>query len=207
MKMPARFVLLGLCAVIAGCSSVPLGTMWKLSRMGPEAILEANPVEVRAAVRSHRSLLDVEGFARGSFHVGVQSESLGDRDWWFSLEDVSAVDALRLESPPPDQRWRVYRVVAEQLSEFQSMQRQLTTLIEQFDTTEGENSLSLRVSFPRESWLEAIDSLSADQSGSFDLKIDYRVDLQLDAGEGFFTLLRDDTFDLRPILEYGNDDL
>jgi hypothetical protein len=175
--------------------------------MGPEAILEANPVDVRAAVRSHRRLLDVEGFAKGKLYVGVQSETLGDRDWWFSLEDVSAVDALRLERPAPDQRWRVYRVAAEQLSEFQSMQRQLTTLIEQFDTMEGENSLSLRVSFPRESWLEAIDSLSGDPSGSFDLKIDYRVDLQLDAADGFFTLLRDDAFDLRPILEYGNDDL
>jgi hypothetical protein len=205
MTMLGRIAVIGLCVVIAGCSSVPLGTMWKLSRMGPEAILEANPVEVRAAVRSHRGLLDVEGFATGALHVGVQSEVLGDRDWRFELDDVSTVDALRLERPPPDERWRVYRIAAEQLSEFQSMQQELTTLVPQFETVEGEHALSFWVSFPRESWLEGIDSLSDGQSGDFDMEIAYRVDIQFDAADGFFTLLREDEFDLSWILEYGND--
>ncbi len=87
------------------------------------------------------------------------------------------------------------------------MQQELTTLIEQFETVEGGHALSLRVSFPRESWLEGIESLSEGRSGSFDTEIGYRVDIQLDAADGFFTLLRDDELDLSPILEEGNDSL
>ena len=49
-----RRALLALAALVAGCTSVPLSTMWRLRNFGPDQLLALEPTELRAAARVDR---------------------------------------------------------------------------------------------------------------------------------------------------------
>lgn len=207
MRRTCGWPVLLAAVVLAGCSSVPLGTLWKLSRMGPEALFEAEPVEIRAAARSERWFLDRPGFDTGVLEVALESPSVGDRDWSFVLDEVSDREAWRLEPAPDGQRWRVYRIALDDLEAFQGMQRDLPALVEAAKASEGENRFSIAVHFGTDAQRQAEDADSAEsEAPTRSTVVPYRVDLQLDEDEGFFTLLRDDDLEVSMLGEEATDD-
>ena len=192
-----------IAGLLAACSSVPLGTMWKLSRMGPEALFEADPTSIRAAARSERWFLDQPGFDAGTLKVEIRSPSVGDRDWSFALEEVSDREAWRLDPAPAGQRWRMYRIAPSDLEAFQGLQRELPDLIEAAKASEGQNRFSLSVQFGTDALRDALADAEAMREPDSVRDVPYRVDLQLNEEDGFFTLLRDDDLEV-PIHSDGD---
>ncbi|MGK7294451.1 MAG: hypothetical protein ACNS61_01330 [Candidatus Wenzhouxiangella sp. M2_3B_020] len=202
MTARSRAIAAGLLMFfVAGCGSIPLGTMWKMARMGPEALFEADPEQVRVAVMSESWALDAENFDWGALSFELDLAEAADREYSFILHDVSSREALRLDDPPAAQRWRVYRVRPEDLERFQRMQRELPEVLQ---SVNGEgNSFSIAVSFlgkrDPEEWLakdwvpstDGFDPLEDERLSQREIR--YRVDLQLTEDDGFFPLIREST--------------
>lgn len=185
-----RLLLLGTSCLVAGCASMPLGTMWKLSRMGPEALIEANPVDIRAAARSDRWFLDGPGFDSGTLEVALRTAENEDREWRFLLQETSGAESWQLDPPSPEQRWRIYRIAPDDLQSFQLLQREMPALIEAAKAGTGANEFSLSVKFGAQQQ-EADPVPVASNPVTCTDSAAFRVDLQLDAAAGFFTLLRE----------------
>lgn len=196
-----------LALVLAACGSIPLGTMWKMYRMGPGALYETDPEQVRVAVMSEDWVLNGERFDWGVFTVDLELNESGTYSYKFILDDVSRLELAKLKSAPRDRRWRVYRITPEDLEAFQAMQAELSTVQARID--EGESgSLQLGVYFmggrDREIWRNAIedDTITyksedpadpAEREQLDQREIPYRIDLQLKAEDGFFTLIKEST--------------
>lgn len=189
--MLGRIAVIGLCAWIAGCSSVPLGTMWKLSRMGPEALYEADPEEIRAAVLSEEWFLDGPSFDQGALRAELRSVLHGDRTWEFKLEETSAREAWQLPEPADGQRWRIFRITESELVEFQDLQRRLPDMLERSQSEDDEGGFSLSVQFMSDELEASIERMAEDGVVMRTETIEFRIDLKLAAEDGYFTLLND----------------
>lgn len=189
MRLFRLLLLLGASCLLAACASMPLGTMWKLSRMGPEALIEANPADIRAAVRSDRWFLDGPGFDHGTLRVGLRTAQNGEREWTFQLEETSSADDWRLDSPSPEQRWRIYRIAPDDLQSFQLLQQEMPALIDAAKADTGTNEFSLAVNFGAQQQADPVPASST--AATCTEAVAFRVDLQLDAAAGFLTLLRE----------------
>lgn len=195
--------------MLAACGSIPLGTMWKMYRMGPEALFETDPTEVRVAAMSESWVLDRERFDWGMLTVDIEIGGTAEHDWSFILDDVSNIESQKLKPAPDDRRWRVYRIREADLELFQQMQAELPQLLALADSPEeqegvdGENSFTIGVAFlgdrdqdewashKGESWREPVDP---DELEELDQReIPYRLDLQLFADDGFFPLIKEST--------------
>lgn len=208
--MKSRLVATCLLFVfLAGCGSIPLGTMWKMYRMGPEALYETDPTDVRVAVKSDNWVLDREKFDWGIMGVDLEIVGAVKRDWEFVLEDVSDVEIRKLRSAREGQRWRVYRIRESDLESFQNMQAELPELLKLAEKDEGnaeaeeKNTFQIGVAFlgdrDPEVWLSKdretySETLSPSEIEELDQrKIPYRLDLQLFADDGFFPLIKEST--------------
>jgi len=204
--------LAAICLVsllLSACGSIPLGTMWKMYRMGPEALYETDPTDVRVAAMSENWVLDRARFDWGALNVDVEIAGAASRDWSFILEDVSSVELRKLKTPPEGRRWRVYRIAESDLESFQQMQVELPDILALAENqagqedAEGKNSFTIGVSFlgdrDQEEWAsqtwesqgETLDP--ADMEELDQREIPYRLDLQLFADDGFFPLIKEST--------------
>lgn len=113
------FVLLAL--ILTGCAAIPLGTMWKMYRMGPEGVLNANPSEVRAAVLSDSWFLDSKNFEEGRLKLEMRRADESMESFEFVLESVSGEEHFGFDRPGPGQRWRVYAIKRDELEAFQPL--------------------------------------------------------------------------------------
>ena len=187
----AVMALLGL--VLAACGSIPLGTMWKMYRMGPEGLLDANAEEVRAAVLSETWLIDSKSFDEGRLALELTRADESSESFAFLLEDVSVREQLQLGSPGPGQRWRVYAIEAGDLQPFQQMQRQLAVWLETEEFKGGSMHLAVNFDGAMEEASPASSEAAASEGGSepYPEEVQFRIDLKLQNEEGFFPLVRD----------------
>ncbi|MEX2499591.1 MAG: hypothetical protein WD397_12045 [Wenzhouxiangellaceae bacterium] len=204
--MKTRITVIALLAlVLGGCGSIPLGTMWKMYRMGPEALYETDPTHVRVAAMSENWVLDRERFDWGALTVDVRIAGAASHDWAFVLEDVSRVELQKLNAAPDGQRWRVYRIRETDLESFQQMQAELPGVLENAEQSdgEGENTFQIGVSFlghrdqdewASKTWKSQGESVDPSELEELDQReIPYRLDLQLFPDDGFFPLIKKST--------------
>lgn len=206
----SRFAAIMLLALLlAACGSIPLGTMWKMYRMGPEALFETDPTHVRVAAMSEGWVLDRKRFDWGVLAVKVDLAGAGRHDWSFMLEDVSSVELKKLKTAPEGRRWRVYRICESDLESFQQMQAGLPGALESARQgegrggREGENSFQISVAFlghrnqdewASKSWVPQGASRDPAELEELDQReIPYRLDLQLFPDDGYFPLIKEST--------------
>lgn len=204
--MRSQFVIIVFLAVLlAACGSIPLGTMWKMYRMGPEALFETDPTHVRVAAMSENWVLDRKRFDWGALTVNVKIAGAASHDWSFVLEDVSSVELQKLKTAPEGQRWRVYRIREADLESFQQMQAELPDVLEtaEHSDVEGENTFQIGVSFlghrdqgewASKTWKSQGETVDPSELEELDQReIPYRLDLQLFPDDGFFPLIKKST--------------
>ena len=192
-----RVLIIVLGVLQAGCSSVPLGTLWKLSRIGPEALYEANPEEVRAAVKSAEWFLEGPSFDQGVLLAELRSALHGDRSWKFTLEETSAREAWQLPEPSVGQRWRIYRIAEAELAEFPAFQRIFSELIDRSRAEDDEGGFSLSVRFANDEQETARSESATAEVVSRTETVEFRIDLKLAAEDGYFTLVNDHEMDVQ----------
>lgn len=203
----SRLAAVAVLALLLGaCGSIPLGTMWKMYRMGPEGLLASNPGEVRAAVLSESWFLDGESFDSGRLEIEMTRADDSVESFSFGLAELSGLGPLQLEPAGPGQRWRVYAIEKHQLADFQAMQRQLFGWLES-DEFEG-GGMSVAVWFDGKSDDESPGGsepahgddveeeaprhpVPVDDTRAYPDEVLFRVDLQLREDEGFFPLIRE----------------
>lgn len=193
-----RLILLTLATfTLAACASVPLGTMWKMKRLGPEGLSQVDAAEVRAAIQTEESLLEI---LNPSLSVSLSNNDEILHEYSFSLEDVASRYLHRLSREDQSRAWRIYKIRDAEQSDFRAMQRELYAW---HDSDEGrDGTINLLVSLFDASMYEdgdgddppsdeeEIERMKA-VMGQWALKGPImRVDLQLFADDGFFTLLK-----------------
>lgn len=174
MKRRAVVALGALAAVAAGCTSVPLSTMWRLRNFGAEQLFALDPTELRAAARvdSRATMRNV------TISVDVEPpDGTVRRTYVIPLEQPTA-DA-RLERAPADRRWYAFALSPKGLAEYQRIKREYGSL-------------------PKGS--SAIVRIAAADDGSVPPALmrafPLRVDVLLDPAEGYFTMISETTLDL-----------
>jgi len=195
--------------LLTACGSIPLGTMWKMYRMGPEALFETDPTDVRVAAMSESWVLDRERFDWGALTVDVEIAGTAGHEWSFILDDVSNVELRKLKTAPEGRRWRVYRIREADLESFQQMQADLPDVLALAESREGqddaeeENSFQIGVAFlgnrdqdewASQEWESQGETVDPGELEELDQReIPWRLDLQLFADDGFFPLIREST--------------
>ncbi len=187
------FACVLLALILTGCASIPLGTMWKMYRLGPEGVLNAKPSEVRAAVLSDSWFLDNKNFDEGRLELELRRADDSMESFSYVLESVPGEEYFGLDRPGPDQRWRVYAIKRDDLEAFQSMQSQLVGWLDTEEFKGG--SMSIAVKFDRGADGEAgsteLGDDVVDDPGSHPEEVRFRIDLRLIENEGYFTLIRE----------------
>lgn len=187
-----RFCLCLLSVMLTACASVPMGTMWKMKRLGPEGIIQTSPEGVRAAVLSEAEFLDRASFKNGELSFTLIRPDNTEHSYNFELVDTTDRELRRLDPAPPDQRWRVYAVNPAQYPQYNAMQRAMNAWYQE-DELKG-STLRLNVDFgladtdqdeSKQPWSERGVASQEERT------IPFRVDLQLDPAEGYFTLIND----------------
>jgi hypothetical protein len=172
MKRRALLAL-AVATVAAGCTSVPVSTLWRLRSFGPDQLFALDPKDLRAAARvdSRATIqrvtltLDIEppdGAARRTYRLPL---------------DQPASDP-RLEPPPPDRRWFAFALSSQGLAEYQRIKREYAAI------PKGSKG-TLRISSEE-------GSVPPVQARAFPA----RLDVLFDPREGYFTLIRETRLDL-----------
>ena len=171
------FVVIALLA-IAGCTSIPLATMWKLRDFTVESFFAKDPAQLRVAVQVDKTMR--RGPDSPKIDIRVKAASTKPICYAFALDpvDASAKSELILERPAPDRRWYVFALSPEGIDAFRKAQRELK--IKQQEQTE----IALNITLAKV--LEP-----ATDGAPFPL----RIDLALDRVDGYFTLIRETTVD------------
>jgi hypothetical protein len=169
-----RRALLALVALTAGCTSVPIATLWRLRNFGPDQLFALDPTELRAAARvdSRATMRNV------TISVDVEPNDGATRRAYVIPLEQPASDA-RLERAPADRRWYAFALSPEGLAEYQRIRREYGSL------PKGSRG-TVRIAAKDDG------SVPPALMRAFPL----RVDLLLDPAEGYFTLISETTLDL-----------
>lgn len=98
------FVVLSVL-LLGACATVPLKTAWKMRKVTPETLLEAEPGEVRAAVQlDRRSELDV---SNTTVDMVFQGKEGPDKEFAIPLRSLTKGESVHVELPdaPPGRYW------------------------------------------------------------------------------------------------------
>jgi hypothetical protein len=158
---------------LAGCLSVPVSTMWKLARFDRAALLAIDPKDLRAA-----ALID----QRATMKDVTMKVTLGPKDgtpveYQVLLTEPINRDA-RLAAAPKGRRWEIFALTPDGQRDFLRMREAALKM-------PAGSSLRLQLS-AREG------NVPPELTRRFPL----RLDLVLDAKEGWFTVLKDTELDL-----------
>lgn len=169
-----RRALLAVALLLAGCSSVPLSTMWRMRSFDADQLFALDPTELRVAAR-----VDERAVMRNatlSLDIDPADKS-GRRAYVIPLEQP--VSDPRLERAPADRRWFAFALSKQGLAEYQRIKQEYRSI------PKGSRS-TLKI------------SASDDGTIPPDLKRDFplRVDVLLTPAEGYFTLIRETRLDL-----------
>jgi hypothetical protein len=169
-----RRALLALALLAAGCTSVPVSTMWRLRSFNAEQLFALDPAHLRAAARvdARATMTNV------TITLEVEPpDGSARRTYLIPLE--RPVDDPRLERPPADRRWFAFALSQPALAEYQRIKREYAAV------AKGSRG-TLKIA--------AADggTIPPDLKRAFPL----RVDVLLDPAEGFFTLISETKLDL-----------
>lgn len=174
MRPQRRRVVGALALLAAGCSSVPLTTMWKFARFDRDAFLAIDPAQLRAA-----ALTDARATMKDvTIRVSLAPKSGGaTREGVIALTEPVSRDA-RLPAAPAGRRWNVFALTPDAQREFKALREAAVQM-------PAGSSMTLGVSASE-------GTVPPELMTRFPL----RLDLQLNAAEGWFTLLKDGELDL-----------
>lgn len=169
-----RRAFLAVAATLAGCSSVPLSTLWLLRNFGPEQLFALDPTDLRAAAR-----VDTRARMKSATITVEVKPADGSALRVYVLPLEQPVNDPRLERPPPERHWFAFALSPKGLAEYQRIKREYATV------SKGSRGTV---------------KISADDDGTIppDLKKAFplRVDVLLDPAEGYFTLISETKLDL-----------
>ena len=172
---------LGTAAMLAvACTSIPVATMWKLARFDRAAMLAVDPAQLRAA-----ALVDPRATMKNvTMKVTLAPKDRAPTDYQIVLAEPVNRDA-RLPPAPAGRRWDIFALSPEGQRDFMRMRDSALAL-------PPGSSLTLGLS-AREG------TVPPDLAQRFPL----RLDLLLDAKEGWFTVLKDSELDLTQYARKG----
>jgi hypothetical protein len=166
--------LTAVAAGLAGCTSVPVATMWRLRNFGAEQLFALDPAHLRAAAR-----VDARATMKNvTISLEVRpADGAPPRSYLIPLEQP--VDDLRLERAPADRRWFAFALSPQGLAEYQRIKREYASI-------------------PKGSHGTVKIAASDDGTVPAELKRAFplRVDVLLDPAEGYFTLIGETRLDL-----------
>ena len=169
-----RRAFLLMTAALAGCTSIPVSTLWRLRNFGPEQLFALDPTELRAAAR-------VESRARmksATISIEVKpADGSALRAYVLPLE--RPVDDPRLERAPAARRWYAIGLSPQGLAEYQRIKRDFAA------APKGSHG-TVKISADDDG------TLSPELKKAFPL----RLDVLLDPAEGYFTLISETKLDL-----------
>lgn len=169
-----RRALLALAALVAGCSAVPLSTMWRLRSFSADQLFALDPTQLRAAARvdSRATMTNV------TISLEVEpADGSPRRTYLLPLEQP--VSDPRLERSPPDRRWFAFALSRPGLSEYQRIKREYASV------SKGSRG-TVKIAASDDG------SIPPELKRAFPL----RVDVLLDPAEGYFTLISETKLDL-----------
>lgn len=159
---------------LAGCTSVPLATMWKLRSFSVDEFFAMNPDDLRAAVRTD---------ARASFNavdINITVTPKGGEASNHAIRLQQAVTAdPRLEPAPADRRWYVFALGPQGVKVFDAVRRDVTAVRK----------------IPGSSLRLGICAQEASVPPEIAKALPMRVDLLLDPKEGWFTMISETRVD------------
>jgi hypothetical protein len=169
-----RRSLLAVALCAAGCTSVPLATMWRLRSFTAEQLFALDPTELRAAAR-----VDSRAVMRNvTIDLEVEpADKSGRRAYRIPLEQP--VHDPRLERAPVDRRWFAFGLSKQGLAEYQRIRREYAAI------PKGSRG-TLKISASDDG------TIPPDLKRAFPL----RVDILLDPAEGYVTLISETKLDL-----------
>ncbi len=179
--MRRRSVALALVTLLAAaCTSIPVSTMWKLARFDRSALLAIDPAQLRAAalVDQRASMKDV------TMKVTLTPKDGKPSDYSIPLTAPVSRDP-RLPSAPPGRRWDIFALTPEGQRDFLRMREAAVQM-------PSGSALTLALS-AREG------TVPPELAPRFPL----RLDLILDAQDGWFTVLKDSELDLTQYARKG----
>lgn len=124
--MKTHFIIIVSLAIsLAACSSIPLGTAWKLSRMQPEDLLSADPQDFRIAVRTEEIFLGHLPNLKPDLRFMLRTEEDSLLNERFDFVDTTAKEDWLLDPPAAGLAWRIYALGPAELDRFRSMLNRL----------------------------------------------------------------------------------
>ncbi len=189
-------VLVGI--LLAGCSAMPLRTMWQMARLGPEGLLEVKPEEIRAAVLGETPFMSLDGMDRVALGIELEREDGAEYEFRFDLTEHTAAESFRLPPAADEMSWRAYAMDEAGHAEFIAMQQRFATWMGE----EGIKPLRATISVRFGTGGDGLAALSEEAEAAADPELEQamrrwdedglplRIDLQLDAQQGYFTLIR-----------------
>lgn len=168
-----RWLLSAATVWLAGCTAVPLSTMWKFASFDRDAFLAIDPAQLRAAALTDEraTMKDV------TIKVTLGPKDGAPREGLIVLTDPVSRDA-RLPPAPAGRRWSILALTP-------AAQREFVALREAALKLPPGSSMTLGVSASE-------GTVPPDLVKRFPL----RLDLQLNTADGWFTLLKDSDIDL-----------
>jgi hypothetical protein len=177
MRALVAAAMLGL---LAACTSVPVSTMWKMARFDRAQLLAVDPAQLRAA-----ALVDTRATMK-NVTITAKLTPVGEAPTEFAIALTAPVDRdPRLPAAPSGRRWEIFGLTP-------AGQRDFLRLREAAVQAPKGSELAISVS-AREG------TVPPELATAFPL----RLDLMLDAQEGWFTVLKDSKIDLSRASQKG----
>ena len=172
----ARWVALCALSSLAGCTSIPLSTLWKLRDFTVESFFAKDPAQLRVAVLTEKSMK--RGPNAPLIDIRVKAASTKRICYAFALDpvDASQKSEVILERPAADRRWYVFALSPAGIDAFRQAQRDAK--IKRQEETEIEVGITMT------------KVLETDGT-----PFPMRIDLVLDRRDGYFTLIKETTVD------------
>lgn len=165
-----RRVLLGAVPMfaVAGCTSVPLATIWKMRSFTVDDFFALNPDDLRAAVRTDARA----SYGAVDINITVAPKGGEASHHAIRLQQAVASDA-RLEPPPANRHWYVFALGPEGVKVFDAVRRQVAVVRR----------------IPGSSLRLGIGAQEANVPPDIAKALPMRLDLMLDPKEGWFTMV------------------
>jgi hypothetical protein len=171
-----RFLVAVALGLSAGCTAIPLATMWKMRDMTPERFFAMDPQKLRAAIRV---AADQPMKGQPTLRADIEANATRPICYVFTLDPVDprASGEPRLEPAPANRRWHAFRLSQAGLDAFARARREVRVK----QVKESGTSMSLSVS-----WDFADAAAVTPPEG-----VPFRVDLATDRDEAYFTLIKE----------------